>query len=215
MPSQDKALHAIVSVLADGVVKVPSPFVHSSPPLDGAGLLQVLVFVPDVPQAVLQALNSPHPPSLPQSAVDGHAFVVATPQELVQVEIVEAVLPQSVGQSGVQVITSEATHKLVAVTAQASEPTQTVSAALGSLVGAVGAIACSWLTLEETNTTATPTSSITRIKKIDSMTLFLFILSIYLWFGRNLPLKFIVSRLFNFVVAIVSFFMHIVRIRLT
>ena len=98
---------------------------HSAPPLDGAGLLQVLVFVPVVPQAVaLQAPTSPHPPSIPQAAIAGQLFVVATPQESVQVDIVVAAVPQRIEQSGLQVFTPEATHKLMAETVHAVDPDQ-------------------------------------------------------------------------------------------
>ncbi|KKU08050.1 MAG: hypothetical protein UX11_C0007G0015 [Candidatus Collierbacteria bacterium GW2011_GWC2_45_40] len=78
-----------------------------------------------------------------QAEVAGQALVVAIPQEFLHVEIVEAAVPHAVGQSGLQVITSEATHKLVAVTVHAADPTHLTSAACGSLSGAVGAIACS------------------------------------------------------------------------
>lgn len=89
--SQSAALQATDSVRAVAVVFLPSVVVHSSPPLAGAGLLHVLVFVPDVPHAVaLQAPHSLHPPSTPHAAVAGQDLVVATPHELVHVDIVDA-----------------------------------------------------------------------------------------------------------------------------
>ena len=60
--------------------------------------------------------------SVAQAVVAGHAFVVATPQESKQVDIVPAGFPQAVGQSGEQVTASEATQILVDVTVHAADP---------------------------------------------------------------------------------------------
>jgi len=125
--SHSAALHATVSVLLVGVVKVSSALVHSAPPFEGAGSLQVRVFVPDVPQAVaLQDPYSLHPPSTPHAAVAAQALVVATPHELVQVEIVEAAVPQAVGQSGLQVTTPLGVHATSAEATQLTGPDQQI-----------------------------------------------------------------------------------------
>ena len=110
------ALHSDVSVRVVGVVSLPSSMVHSAPPFAGAGLLHVLVLVPDVPHAVaLHSLHSLHSPSTPHAAVAAHDLVAATPQELVQVEMVEAAVPHAVGQSGSQTSTPLGTHTAAAL----------------------------------------------------------------------------------------------------
>lgn len=67
-------------------------------------------------------------------AVAAHDFVVATPHELTQVEIVEAGRPHLVGQSGLHVTVPDATQTVlidVADIVQAEDPYQeTVSIAL-------------------------------------------------------------------------------------
>ena len=104
-------LHVADSTRLLGVVRLSLVLVHSAPPFAGGGLLQVLVLVPLVPQAVaLQAPHALHTPSTPQAAVAAQAFVVAAPQESVQDVIVEAAVPHAVGQSGSHVTTPEGTQ---------------------------------------------------------------------------------------------------------
>ncbi len=85
-----------------------------------------------------------HPTTVVQDAVAAHSFVVALPQESVQVVTVDAASPHAVGQSGSQDTTPDGVHDALTfpITLQPSAPLYTGSAAIGSLSGAVGATAC-------------------------------------------------------------------------
>ena len=147
-----------------------------------------------MPQAVaLQALSLPQPPSSPQSAVAGQFFVVATPQESWQVDIVKASVPHTTGQSGSsvphttgqsgsQVITPTKGSHVTSVTTAVTvlgQSAHSLSDARGSLAGAFGATSCLVESCVATYTEAPPKRTTSSIRTMEII-FFLFII-IVMW----------------------------------